>query len=68
MLIQSQAQRSQALNRADALAKLVALFRSRLPGAAPAKGHPPTRASQTRRLDGKAKRGAVASCASATKP
>lgn len=59
LLIQSQAQRSQALNRADALAKLVALIQAACQAPRPRKATRPTRASQTRRLDGKAKRGAV---------
>jgi ribosome-associated protein len=59
LLIQSQAQRSQALNRADALAKLVALIQAACQALRPRKATRPTRASQTRRLDGKAKRGAV---------
>lgn len=59
LLIQSQAQRSQALNRADALAKLVALIQAACQAPCPRKATRPTRASQTRRLDGKAKRGAV---------
>jgi ribosome-associated protein len=59
LLIQSQAQRSQALNRADALAKLVALIQAACQAPRPRKATRPSRASQTRRLDGKAKRGAV---------
>ncbi len=59
LLIQSQVQRSQALNRADALAKLVALIQAACQAPRPRKATRPTRASQTRRLDGKAKRGAV---------
>lgn len=59
LLIQSQAQRCQALNRADALAKLVALIQAACQAPRPRKATRPTRASQTRRLDGKAKRGAV---------
>lgn len=59
LLIQSQAQRSQALNRANALAKLVALIQAACQAPRPRKATRPTRASQTRRLDGKAKRGAV---------
>lgn len=59
LLIQSQAQRSQALNRADALAKLVALIQAACQAPRPRKATRPTRASQTRRLDGKAKRGVV---------
>lgn len=59
LLIQSQAQRSQALNRADALAKLVALIQAACQAPRPRKATRPTRVSQTRRLDGKAKRGAV---------
>ena len=59
LLIQSQAQRSQALNRADALAKLVALIQAACQAPRPRKATRPSRASQTRLLDGKAKRGAV---------
>lgn len=59
LLIHAQAQRSQLLNRADALAKLVALIQAACQAPRPRKATRPTRASQTRRLDGKAKRGVV---------
>lgn len=59
VIIKAQVHRSQDLNRADALARLQALVDSvaRPPGVR--KATRPTRASQQRRLQGKAQRGAV---------
>ena len=59
LLIFSQAQRSQALNPRRRAGQAGGADSGRLPGASRHADHPPTRASQTRRLDGKTKRGAV---------
>lgn len=59
LVITAQAHRSQALNRADALAKLVALIQAACHAPRTRKATRPTRAAQARRLEGKARRGAV---------
>lgn len=59
LLIESQRFRSQPMNRADALDKLVALIRQAAIRPKARIATKPTRASKTRRLEGKAKRGAV---------
>lgn len=60
LVIQAQEHRSQDRNRADALEKLLALIRqAALPPPPPRKATKPTKGSQRRRLDGKARRSAV---------
>ena len=51
--------RSQERNREDALARLVALIQDALYVAPPRKATKPTKAAKTRRLDSKAKHGAI---------
>lgn len=59
LVMTAQQHRSQPLNRADALAKLVALIQAACHTPHPRKATRPTKGSQTRRLDSKARRGAV---------
>ena len=59
LVMTAQQHRSQLLNRADALAKLVALIQAACHTPRPRKATRPTKGSQTRRLDSKARRGAV---------
>ncbi|WP_342129346.1 alternative ribosome rescue aminoacyl-tRNA hydrolase ArfB [Hydrogenophaga sp. OTU3427] len=59
VVIKAQTQRSQEQNRADAIARLQALVDSVAKAATPRKPTRPTRASQRRRLQGKAARSEV---------
>jgi ribosome-associated protein len=59
VVIKAQESRSQERNRADAVARLVALVHSVAHTPKPRRPTRPTRASQQRRLEGKALRGSV---------
>lgn len=59
IVLKAQEYRSQEQNREAALARLQALIRSVATTPKARKATKPTRASQTRRLDGKSRRGAV---------
>jgi ribosome-associated protein len=59
VIIKAQAHRTQELNRADAIARLHALVASVSVTRTPRKPTRPTRGSQVRRLDTKARRGAI---------
>jgi ribosome-associated protein len=59
IVITAQSHRSQELNRAEALEKLVDLIRRATIVPKARRATKPTRASQERRMEGKAKRGAV---------
>lgn len=59
VVLKAQEYRSQEQNREAALARLQALIRSVATTPKARKATKPTRASQTRRLDGKSRRGAV---------
>jgi len=59
LLLRAEASRSQHMNRAEAVARLVELIREATVVQAKRRPTKPTRASQTRRVDGKARRGAV---------
>lgn len=61
IVLKAQEYRSQEQNREAALARLQALIRSVAVVAKTRKPTKPTRASQTRRMDGKSRRGAVKS-------
>ncbi|WP_277372544.1 alternative ribosome rescue aminoacyl-tRNA hydrolase ArfB [Pseudomonas sp. AA-38] len=59
VIIKAQQFRTQEQNRADALERLVELIRSVAKTEKKRRPTKPTRGSQTRRLDGKSKRGAI---------
>jgi ribosome-associated protein len=59
LVIVAQRHRTQERNRADARERLAALIREAVPPPVPRRPTRPTLASKTRRLDAKAKRGAV---------
>ncbi len=59
IVLTAQSHRTQADNRAEALARLVALIAEAAEKPTPRRATRPTLASKTRRLDGKTKRGAT---------
>ncbi|MBZ8132976.1 alternative ribosome rescue aminoacyl-tRNA hydrolase ArfB [Afifella sp. IM 167] len=59
LVLRAETQRSQERNRADALARLVALIRQAAPKPKPRRPTRPTRASKERRLKAKKARGAL---------
>lgn len=59
LVIKAQVHRSQPMNRADALARLQALVNEAATPPVPRRPTRPTRASQRRRLEGKAHRGQI---------
>ena len=61
LVLRSEGSRSQHLNRAEAIERLVALIRAATVVAPKRRPTKPTRASQTRRVDAKARRGSVKS-------
>jgi len=61
LILREEGSRSQHLNRAAALERLIQLIREATVVRAKRRPTKPTRASQTRRVDGKARRGAVTS-------
>ena len=61
LVLRAEASRSQHMNRAEAVARLVELIREATIVQVKRRATKPTRASQTRRVDAKARRGAVKS-------
>jgi len=61
LVLRAEGSRSQHVNRADAVARLVELIREATVVQAKRRPTKPTRASQTRRVNGKSRRGAVKS-------
>jgi ribosome-associated protein len=59
LVIEAQSHRTQERNRADALARLIALIRQAAVAPKPRKKTKPSRAARTERLEHKAKRGKV---------
>ncbi|MBX3455472.1 alternative ribosome rescue aminoacyl-tRNA hydrolase ArfB [Ferrovibrio sp.] len=61
LVITAQTQRSQERNKAEAIERLVALIRAAAKPPVPRRPTKPTKGSKQRRMDGKARRGAVKS-------
>ncbi len=61
LVITAQTQRSQERNKAEAIERLVALIRAAAKPLVPRRPTKPTKGSKQRRMDGKARRGAVKS-------